>query len=1015
MRGTIRAVWAAMVITVLGASPAVAAPPSAAAETPAQLTFSRVPGISRDVVASIAQDRAGFLWIGTGDGLARYDGYRLQIMEREGGDAVARNMGWVRAMAPARDGRLWIGTESQGLAVHEPDSGRIRAIGALGGEGAPLAPVVGLLEDHNGDVWMATQGGGLQRYRAADGGLETVRLPGLYDGSGRVSAVHEDAQGTLWVGYWNGLARRRPGERVFSAVALPPEVEGDPVTRLHSDPQGHLWFGTQAGRIGWWHADAPAAQWLPEGPLPRSAINALRLGADGLLWVGHRFGIELIEPRSGRLVQQLRSRAGDPLGLAGTDVTSLWLDREGAMWVGGFGLGLQRHRQHPAVRVRGADADPTSPLAAPDTRALLGLRDGRVLAATHGGGLALLDPGLRLLKRWPREGRGLVALSQAVDGSLWMGGPDGVEHWSLDGRVLRRWPAVGGIALRLLAGPDGTVWMGAQQGLFRLRPGGAAFEPVPVDGDPRPALERDIHGMALDSAGTLWVGGLAGLHRLPPGAPALQPVPAAPGEGLGQPTVFGLVVDARDGLWVDTPIAGLHRLIGRDAQGRARFERISVRHGLVGRPFGANLEVDAQGRIWSQHFVYDPLADRLDEIAPSDGAVFGTPWFRSHTKTADGRLLFGGSRGILQLQPDAFTAPPAPPALAFTRLRINGLPQQPPGWRAGLRLPAGTQSFGVEYAGLALDDAQRLRYRHRLVGEEADWIPSDASFRSPSYSNLAPGRYRLQVQVRSGSGPWSEALELPVEMLPAWWQRVPVQIAGAALALLATWGVLQLRTRQLRRRKAELEGLVEQRTAALRETSLSDPLTGLRNRRYLAQRIEADLHEARHGEDLLLFLLDLDHFKRVNDQLGHDGGDELLATVAQRLAECVGARDVLLRWGGDTFLLLLPARARAEAPQLARRLLAAVRDTELERADGRRVAPRCSVGWVAYPPLREQPEAWSWSATLDLVDAAVFDAKARGRDRAVGLSDSAGLRPEELGAEPGRWLLDPRLRPRVDS
>jgi diguanylate cyclase (GGDEF)-like protein len=465
-------------------------------------------------------------------------------------------------------------------------------------------------------------------------------------------------------------------------------------------------------------------------------------------------------------------------------------------------------------------------------------------------------------------------------------------------------------------------------------------------------------------------------------------------------------------------VAGLHRLLGFDDQGRARFDRVSVRHGVVGKPFGANLEADAKGRIWSQQFVFDPAEDRLDELEPGAGNFFGTPWFRSHTQTSDGRLFFGGSSGILVLKPAAYPPPPPPPPLAITRLRINGLAQQVGASGAPLRLPAGTQSFGVEFAGLALGDAQRLRYRHRLLGLEQDWVPGDASFRAPSYSHLAPGRYKLQVQVTSSGGAderWSEPLELEVELAAAWWQWRWLQGLALLLVVALLVGLMRWRERQQRHRASELERLVAERTAALRDASLTDPLTGLRNRRYLAQRIEADLAAARAGDDLLLFLIDLDHFKRINDVHGHGPGDEVLFAVAQRLREVFADDDVVTRWGGEEFLVVVPKRARADAPLLARLLLGAVRDGPVHVGGGRLVRLSTSVGWVAYPPLREQPEAWSWAETLDLADAALFDAKARGRDRAVGLLDSAGLTPAQLGPQPGRWLLDARLKPRVDS
>jgi len=143
-------------IGLLAALWAVAAP-ALAAIAPQHPTFLSVPGIPRDVVPSLAQDGEGFLWIGTGDGLARYDGYRLTPVERESDDPLRRNMGWVRAMASGPDGRLWIGTESAGLAVHDPDSQQIVDLG--GPETGTQHSIIALALDGGGRVWIGTVGG----------------------------------------------------------------------------------------------------------------------------------------------------------------------------------------------------------------------------------------------------------------------------------------------------------------------------------------------------------------------------------------------------------------------------------------------------------------------------------------------------------------------------------------------------------------------------------------------------------------------------------------------------------------------------------------------------------------------------------------------------------------------------------------------------------------------------------------------------------------------------------------
>ncbi|MCZ8166413.1 ligand-binding sensor domain-containing diguanylate cyclase [Silanimonas sp.] len=959
-------------------------------------TFLSVPGIPRDVVPSLAQDGEGFLWVGTGDGLARYDGYRLKSVEREGSDPLARNMGWIRTMVTGPDGRVWMGTESAGLAVYDPDQRRILNLG--GPEAGPQHAIIALALDGERRVWIGTVGGGLLRYDEGRKHFERLALPALAQDDVHASAITRGKDGTMWIGHRHGLARWRPGAAAAEVVALPPHprVNGpDTVQALLATEEGRLWLGTQHGDLGILEAN-DAFRWLPAAE--RGGIQALAFDGHGQLWVGHRSGLDLIDPASGALRQRLRHRGDQPGGLAGNDVTQILRAANGAMWVAGYGVGLQRHASSPAIAIRGPDANPDSPLGYADVRALVALDAERILAATATGRVAVLDAALRVQGAWPAPGPAIEAMARDATGDLWMAGGGRAWRFSPEGRIRGQWDTEAGRSIFLRAGPDGTLWLGADRGLLRLRPGASAFEPVTDRGGT--PLAEEIFAMTADGKGGWWVGGRAGLFRIVAGENVLTPTEAAPGHELGFPLVLGLLLDRRGQLWVDTPVAGLHRLEGVDAQGRLRFERISVRHGIVGRPFGANLHEDERGRLWSQAFIYDPSADRLDELRPADGVQIGTPWFGADARLPDGRLLFGGSRGVMRVDPRRFEVSEAQPPLVVTGLRIDGLPHRPRSLREGLVLPPGRRSFGVEFAALEYADPQRVRYRYRLAGYDPDWLPTDASFRSPSYSELRPGAYTFEVQATNRNGIWNpKTLRLPVTVQPRWWQTLWAHWAFGLLVIAAVSGVVRLRTAQLRRRQGVLEAMVAERTRELEEASLTDPLTGLRNRRHLMRHIEDDLRRARaptrstrpngrQSADLLVFVIDLDHFKTINDRYGHAIGDALLVQTAGTLRHLFREGDTLVRWGGEEFLVIARDSDRHRAGELAERLRCELRDMALRLPgdEDASVSITASIGFVAYPPDRSTPDAWSLDAVLQLADAALYAAKSRGRNRWVGVT-----------------------------
>lgn len=1000
---------------------AAAVPPGPAVET-LETQFRSV-AVPQNTVPTLAQDRAGFIWVATSRGLTRYDGYRLRPIEQPGRSAAQRNLGWVRALAPGRDGRMWIGTEFLGLVAYDPALDRIEPHGSAQGPSTQPAPIRALVEDGAGQVWVGTLGQGLQRYNPATRRFEPQDLRWQGEPEPRVLALRLARDGRVWAGHWRGLAWRRD-DGGWENLALPELPQGNPVLALTETRDGRLWLGTQDGRLG--VVEQGRVRWVQRLATP---IQALAEAADGRLWVGSKTGLLWLDPASGMVVARLRHDPRRPTSLAGNDISGLLRDRSGAMWVSGYGLGLQRHQHHPALAVRGPDSDPASPLAEADVRALLALRgSAEVLAPTQNGRLARLDgrPGaeLRTLGAWPRERTSVVeSLAEAADGSLWMAAAGRLEHRAANGRLLRDWPLDGGRAQRLLLRAGGEVWLGMQEGLYRLPgPTAPALQRVALAGGA--PLHGGIYALLEAPGGELWVGGQRGLFRERAGG--LETVRQAPDEALGNPIVLGLL-RGRDGtLWVDTPASGLHRLRGWDAEGRARFDRIGERLGMEG-VFGGNLHEDTRGRIWSQLHVYDPASDRAEAFGAAEGAAFGSFWFFASAALPDGTLLFGGSRGLLRIRPDAFELGSGALPLVISALRVNGQPY-PPGARPDLRLPAGARTLGVEFAGLDYADPMRLQYQYRLQGLESDWTSVDAGARSPSFGPLKPGRYILQVRAAPPQALAGETaqLELPVELLPAWWQTLWAQLAAGGLALLAVWGWVRWRTRVLRRREAELQALVDARTAELREASLTDTLTGLRNRRYLELRLEDDLRLCLRrfetpeepglpgpDSDLVLMLLDLDHFKRVNDQHGHAAGDAVLVQLAERLRGVFRETDSLVRWGGEEVLVLVRDTERGGAAELAARACAAVRERPFEIGKDAPLAVTVSIGFAAYPLDPLQPRAWDWAACLGLADAAMYATKARGRDGYTGVLKVDGLTPAELSRDWQQWRDEPRLTLRL--
>ena len=1001
--------------------------------------------VPRGVVATAVQDRTGFLWLATGDGLMRFDGYRLRPVEREHADPVRRNLGWIRALLAGSDGRVWIGTEADGLAVYDPQTDRASVLGGAspavdGAAGVAALPAVrALAEDRDGSLWIGTAGGGLQRFDPRSGRFSVERaaprLGALPDD--KIDALRVDRQGVLWVGTQKGLSRRAPGEAAFEAAGG--EALSDRrVQALHESADGRLWVGTQSGELVRFDPASGRFELLPEAPRGAGAVTSFVDLPGGVVWVGRMTGIE-VRDGDGRWLHTLQHEPRRRGGLRADEVTTLLRDPAGTVWIAGYGLGLQRHRpDQGGLRVRGADIDPASPLAQPSARYLLVRQNGEVWVSVPGRGVAVLDEALRVV-RVPRlaapGGRALRvvdAMAETAAGHVWLAAGDWLLELDAQGQALRALRHVG-FTHRLFVDRGGTLWVCAQDGLFRLAPAGAELQRVARAGGA--AAVGEVFAIAEDRHGALWVGSASGLFRVAPGGSRLDNVAVRAGAALANPVVIGLLFDAHGTLWVDTAVAGLHHAVPvfegdgpEAAPAELAFDRISARHGIVGRPYGANLMLDARGRVWTQQYVYDPQADRIDELTAADGKDFGTGWFFSHARLRDGRMVFGGSQGLLVVQPELYQPSTYHPRLAVAELRVNGAAVAASPTLQSLAVAPGQRSLSLEFVALDYCEPERLKYAYRLEGFDPGWIATGADRRVASYSNLDPGRYVLRVKATNRSGLWSpHELAIDVTVQPSWWQTPSAHAAGALLGLLGLGGLVQWRTAALRRRALVLEQRVRERTAelerlggALREASLTDPLTGLRNRRFLSEVLGDDIalvlrhheDERRAGRapppeaDLVFFLVDVDHFKRVNDEHGHSVGDRVIVELCRRLRTVFRASDHLVRWGGEEFLVVARDMARGHAAELAERAREVVAAEPVHIDDGHLVHCTVSLGFACFPLTPDWPRTPDWHEVVDLADAALYAAKQAGRNGWVGVLGSGTLDDAALRRRgpASRWL-----------
>jgi PAS domain S-box-containing protein len=780
-------VWLiAAIVAMAGVRPAAALDPSRALPQLVQERWATVQGLPQDTIQAVLQTRDGYVWIGTQEGLVRFDGRQFTVFDRQNTPAIAHNN--VVALCQTRDGALWAAT-NRGLVRYAGG----RFTGYLAADGLPAESIQAIAEAPDGTLWLGADGGGLIRFR--DGAFTLVSArDGLPDGF--VTALLATADGTLWIGSNAGLHRLRGGR--FEAM-IPRGMRPDAVNAIVPGPGGAIWVG---GKQGVWRVDGDRIDVV--AGVGAHAVRSLCRDRDGSLWIGSEDG--LLRLHQGRL-----DAINAPDGLPDGVVIALHEDREGGIWVGTYSGGLVRLRDSAFTGHARADG-----LAGNFARAVFEASDGTIWIGTYRAGLTRLRDGV-FTTSTTRDGLpddSVMAFAESPDGSVWIGTNRGLARWRR-GRFTS-WSTRDGLphdAVRaLLVDRHGTLWVGMRGG------GLATFR----DGrfTPQPGIGAIVRALRETRDGAIWVGTDTGLSRVDAAGTRTYTTR----DGLSLDVVFAIHED-RDGvLWIGTYGGGIDRF----ADGR--FTRYTTANGLFDDVAYQILE-DREGSLWvscnkglmrldkreldavaagRQTEVHTKVYAAMDGLAASEfnGSSQPAGW-----AARDGRLWFPSIKGVIVVDPSALRPNPLPPPIVIEQVRIDRRLVS-----GGSPVTAGPGSGELElrYAALSFTTPERIRFKYRLDGFDADWRDA-GDRRAAYYTNIPPGRYTFRVMAANADGVWSReaataAIVLRPHVYEATWFHA---LALAAVGLVAaTW--MRGRRRRIRSRERALTTLVDERTHELR-------------------------------------------------------------------------------------------------------------------------------------------------------------------------------------------------------
>lgn len=777
-------------------------------------------GLPQNSVQAIVQTKDGYLWLGTQQGLVRFDGVRFTLYDKENTPEIKNNAVW--ALCASRDGSVWMGTYGGGLTRLK--NGKFTTYTTKNGLSNDLIRV--LYEDSKGNLWIGTRGGGLDLFHNGKFTVYTTE-DGLANNI--VRAIYEDRDGNIWVGTDVGVNRITDGK--FSLFTANDGLSNSSVWAIYQDHQGDLWFGTQGGGLDR-YSHGQFTSYNTRDGLRNSQINSILEDDQGSLWIG-TYGGGVSRFRDGKF-----SNYGTREGLTNDVIWAMLYDPQGSLWIGTENGGLNRLKDGKFITYTTGEG-----LAGDNLYTIFEDREQNIWIGTNGWGLSRYHDG-KFTNYGLKEGLTALsvnALSQDRDGAIWVGTRGGGLNRFKDGKFTSYTMADGladNTVLSLCQDHEGALWIGTYGGgLSRFKNG--KFTTF----DSHNGLSNNtVFSLFEDSSQNLWIGTYGGgLIRYSGGKFTIFTTD----QGLSNNTIFSLYEDSDHTLWIGTYGGGLNRY------SNGRFKSYTTADGLFNDVVNQILE-DKHGNLWMScskgiyrvrkkdlaeydekkiSTIPSPSYDREDGMKSSEcyGGAQPAGW-RDH----EGQLWFPTSRGAVEVDPERIRVNEIPPPVVIEQFLSDEKDITDKARHSAPSLPPGTEKLQFQYTAFSYLAPRKLQFKYRLEGFDHDWITANAR-REAYYTNIPPGDYRFHVIACNEDGVWNKSgAVLAFRLKPRFYQTFWFYGLCALGLLYAGSEAYRYRVRRLEKREKELLDLVQERTRDLLEAKSAAEDANRAKSRFLA-------------------------------------------------------------------------------------------------------------------------------------------------------------------------------------
>jgi diguanylate cyclase (GGDEF)-like protein len=982
-------------------------------------------GPGRDWAYTVKRDASGFLWVGTDNGLRRYDGYEYTVFNYNPEDAGSLGSSLVSSIFIDSGNNLWIG--GRVISAFNAATETFDNYPLTGGN-----LIWGMVEGPGEILWVVGEKFGLIGFHMRRREMIYHSLNETPEDDARkvpdiITEVINDNRdpSILWMTASTGLfrfdTRTQIVQRIYSVEELG-QARIAATSGLRMDRRGNIWMTSESGL---YVIDPPGGSYRHyrhEENNPRSLstdiLTSIFIDSMDRVWIGtDKQGAHLYQPDTDDFIH-IPASSTEPDMFGPGNIIDIYEDDDGSLWFSVGPYGVQRISQH-LEKFTTIGAGPGEHQLSWDLLLdLLEDRDGRIWIATDGGGLNRYDPGSGRIARFFHDPKNpgslssntVLSLEQDRRGRIWVGTwAGGLNRFDPETGKFTRYrhdpvaPANRTIGndkvFQIVEDEDGWLWLSLWNfGLQRFNPDTGEFVTFHFNdaNDTSGLIDGSINAIETSRHGWRWIGGYLGLEKYDPGTQRFSRVPL----GKENHEIFDLYENPQGILWVATS-EGLIRY----SPETGKIKHYTVADGLPDM-FVASIEQDRSGRLWlgtrSGLALFDPGREIFETFDKFDGLPADEFGRFSHLLSSDGTMYFGGTKGLVLFNPEKIPRNSRVPNVMLTGLELfqkQVVPGKSPflpkqiNLLDKLALSWDQRDITLKFSALDFISPTKNRYRYRLKGLENNWTEVDSNRRRVRYTNLDPGKYQFQVTGSNNDEVWNEhGVKLDLVIVPPWWMTWWARLLGIALGLYAVYGFTIWRIRVIRRRERELSVEIEERRAAEKALSLEieerraaeaklfhiayhDALTDLPNRLWLLKRLEEQIRragpEARHR--FALMFIDGDRFKQINDTHGHQLGDHILIAAARRLETLLPEQYKVARLGGDEFTVLVEdAGADDEIVEWCDRIIAAF--NEPFRVEKNTLFFKVSIGLVFCKDQYAYP-----GQILRDADIAMYKAKESGR------------------------------------